>query len=552
MWPDRYYKAGYPAPHFAANSTTLRRYSVEGKREQNVAHLISEAPEETLCRAAAPAQSLSSDRVMPRVRPFDAANFVFALALSGAVATWFLTIRSAFWLDETISYWEISGGLREIWARQDVSFPAYFYILWATKAIFGSSEAVLRIPSVLAMLAATYVAYRIGRELFSPDVAAIVTVLFCLHPIVAFEAVDARPYAFAVLLLNCAILSFFRWMKTNSTRYAILFGSSAAGIFYFHYLFGVVLPAFALAFIVLTRGQWRRYAPKLAAAGAPFLLMMLPVIAPLLFLFRTSQTQVYESAPELSDLVSTVAPGHVLALLFVAVVFTALMLRKMENPSEELLRTSLLCFLFAVVPLMFLYDVSALTSVHVFVARYRLVAVPGVALCWGFLVSCVASKKIRVGFCAALALLTFSGFSFATLSTEGAHGYSWKYALQVADKSAAFDHAPLLICSDLTESNFQPMPADVYKAKSPVFAPIFYYRVHSRIVPLPRALNGEAMKQVNKFLATATPARERFLVLGYVASKETLSWITERTKDTYVAHNLGMTDGVTVTEYAPR
>ena len=516
-------------------------------------HLISEATEENLCAGATlPAPNVSKDHSMPWTRSFDRANFVFIFALCGSIGIWFLSIKSAFWLDETISYWEISGGLREIWARQDVSFPAYFYILWATKALFGSSEVVLRIPSVLAMLAAAYVAYRIARELFSRDVAAIVTVIFCLHPIVAFEAVDARPYAFAVLLLNCAILSFLRWMKTNSTRYAILFGVSAAGIFYFHYLFAVILPAFALGCIVLRGKQWRLYVSGLVAASVPFLLIMLPVISPLLFLFRTSQTQVYESAPQLSDLVSTLAAGHVVALLFAGTVFTAAMLRQLENPSEEFLRTGLLCLLLAAVPLIFLYDVSALTSVHVFVARYRLVAVPGVALCWGFLVSCLASKGIRVGFCAALAAITFSGFSLATLSMDSAHGYSWKYALQVADKSAAFDHAPLLICSDLTESNFQAMPADVYKATSPAFAPIFYYKVHSPVVPLPRALNGVAEEQINKFLATATPARQRFFALGYKASEETLSWITERTKDSYVARNLGKTDGVTVMEYAPR
>ncbi len=489
---------------------------------------------------------------MPRARFFDAANVVLVFALCGSVAMWFLSIRSALWLDETISYWEISGGFWEIWARRSVSFPAYFYILWATKSLFGSGEVVLRMSSVLSMLAAAYVAYRIARELFCPDVAATVTVVFCLHPIVAFEAVDARPYAFAVLLVNCAILSFLRWMKTNSTRYAILFGASAAGIFYFHYLFGVVLPAFALGFIALRGRQWRLYVPKLGAASAPFLLMMVPVIAPLVFLFRTSQSQVSEPAPKLSDLFSTAAPGHVLVLLFVGLIFTAVMLRKLENPCEEFLRAGLVCLFLAAVPLVFLYDVSALTSVHVFVARYRLVAVPGVALCWGFLISCVASKRIRVGFCAALVALTFSGLSFATLSMDNAHGYSWKYALQVADKSAAFDHAPLLICSDLTESNFEPMPADVYAATSAAFAPIFYYKVHSRVVPLPRALNGEAMAQINKFLATAMPARQRFLALGYLASVETLSWITQRTKDSYLAQNLGTTDGVTVMEYKPR
>ncbi len=514
--------------------------------------LTSEAIEEKLYHdASPPARNSSKDRSTPQARSFDVANFVFAFALCGSIAMWFLTIRSAFWLDETISYWESSGDFWQIWARQSLSFPTYSYILWATKSLFGSSEVVLRMPSVFAMLAAAYVAYRIARELFSPDVAAIVTVVFCLHPIVAFEAVDARPYAFAVLVVNSAILSFLRWMKTNSTRDAILFGASAAGIFYFHYLFAVLLPAFALGFIALRGSQWRSYVPKLGAAGVPFLLMIFPVIAPLLFLFRTSQSHVSEPAPKLSDLLSTVAPGHVIALLFIGVIFTAMMLRKLQNPNEAFLRTGLICLFLAAVPLIFLYDVSALTSVHVFADRYRLVAVPGIALCWGFLVSCVESKRIRVGFSLALVVLTLSGLPLATLSMDNPHRYSWKYALEVADKSARADNAPLLICSDLPESNFEPMPADVYAATNTAFAPIFYYKVHSRVVPLPRALNEEAVAQINKFLATAAPAKQRFLVLGYLASEETFSWITERTKDSYVAHNLGTTDGVTIMEYRP-
>ena len=128
-----------------------------------------------------------------------------------------------------------SGGYGRVRAYP---LPAYAYILWATKSLFGSNEVVLRMPSVLAMLAATYVLYLIAREFFSSDIAAIVAVVFCLHPTVAFAAVDARPYAFAVLVVNCTILSFLRFMKTNSTRNAILFGASAAAIFYFHYLFG--------------------------------------------------------------------------------------------------------------------------------------------------------------------------------------------------------------------------------------------------------------------------------------------------------------------------
>jgi hypothetical protein len=42
------------------------------------------------------------------------------------------------------------------------------------------------------------------------------------------------------------------------------------------------------------------------------------------------------------------------------------------------------------------------------------------------------------------------------------------------------------------------------------------------------------------------------LVLGFFPSNPTLDWIKKRTKDTYVANNLGNYDGVTVMEYTPR
>src|SRR5450755_474080 len=86
------------------------------------------------------------------------AFFIYVLAVLVALSVWFLAVRSPLWLDETVSYWSIAGGFRQIWARsvEANSFPAYFYILWFTNAVLGGNEIVLRIPSILAMLAATY------------------------------------------------------------------------------------------------------------------------------------------------------------------------------------------------------------------------------------------------------------------------------------------------------------------------------------------------------------------------------------------------------------
>src|ERR1035437_8576915 len=83
----------------------------------------------------------------------------YGVALLACLSVWFLAVRAPLWTDETLSYWQIAGGFKQIWARsvQGNSFAAYAYILWLTKTFFGSSELVLRIPSILAMLAAVYV-----------------------------------------------------------------------------------------------------------------------------------------------------------------------------------------------------------------------------------------------------------------------------------------------------------------------------------------------------------------------------------------------------------
>ena len=132
----------------------------------------------------------------------------YGVALLVCLSEWFLAVRAPLWNDETLSYWQIAGGFKQIWARsvQGNSFAAYPYILWLTKTLFGDTELVLRIPSMLAMLAAVYVFYRCAREMFDWDISLLATILFTLPSRVVYAAIDVRPYAFALLLTNLAIL----------------------------------------------------------------------------------------------------------------------------------------------------------------------------------------------------------------------------------------------------------------------------------------------------------------------------------------------------------
>jgi len=244
-------------------------------------------------------------------------------------------------------------------------------------------------------------------------------------------------------------------------------------------------------------------------------------------------------------LVETFAPGAMLLFFLLAALFAAAF-RQIDNSEYESPFTGIASLLLAVIPLAILYLVSSLTNTHVFVDRYCLVAAPGIALCWGLLLSRIRSRSCQFVFC--FVLLAWAA---QVQFVAPVHGHSWKPALDVANKATSIDHAPVLICSDLVEADHGPIPTDIYSTW--LYAPLSYYHVQSQVVPLPRSLNAAAEAQVRNFLTTATPAHRRFLLMGYYSGSSTiLSWVDATTKSSYISNPLGTYDGVSVIEYTPR
>jgi hypothetical protein len=480
-------------------------------------------------------------------------NAIYGLALALSISTWFIAVRAPLWLDETCSYWQIVAGFSKIMSRQIVFFPAYSYILWFSTKIIGSSEIALRVPSILAMFGAVYLLYLAARELFDRDVSLIATIIFCLHPIVVFAAIDVRSYAFAALATNVSILIVFRLRHNDSNWLAALFGLSAAWIVWFHYLFATILPALVLCFFVIKAGDRKTLWRQFGVAMVAFALAFLPVIPRLLYLFRTSGSHVFETAPSVMAPPWTLAPGEpwvvvgliAFAMAALAAVGGTRFSRKIHLEGWHIL----LCLSLALIPLLILYGVSVATSLHVFSHRYRLIAVPGISLCWAKLFSVIRPRAARSVLC--LGLVAVTAYLSYNSPSSGQHLYSWKYALQAVEMSASTDKAPVLICSDLPEADYETMPLDSAKESS-LFAPLSYYRLSVPVVPLPRALNDEARRVGSQFLDEAAMKHERFLAAGYESSYATLDWLAQSAAGTNSVRKLGIFDGVEVLEFVPR
>ena len=208
----------------------------------------------------------------------------------------------------------------------------------------------------------------------------------------------------------------------------------------------------------------------------------------------------------------------------------------------------LLCVSLGVIPILLLFEVSVRTSIHIFVVRYRLIAVPGAALCWALAVSRIQSRPLRLLFCYSIVASTI----YFLPPDAKIHDYTWKYAIERADQAASPDQAPVLICSDLPESDSMPLPSSSDATKDSVlFAPLSYYPLHAPVVPLPRSLNDAARRAGADFLHHPATPHQRFLAMGFMPSWDTLDWLTDEADPTHTVKELGTYNGITVLEFTP-
>lgn len=511
-----------------------------------------------------------------RLRPLGkgagrrAAYAVYGVCVAAGIASWLPAIGKPLWIDETWLYWSVAAGWRQIPLRQDgLSFPAYSYILWLATKVLGTSEAAMRAPSVLAMLGAAWLLYLAAREMFSRDVAAVAVVVFCLHPVTVFAATDVGHYAFAVLMTNAAILLAVRLRRSRGMGTAAGLGLAAAVAVWFHFLFAVIVPALVVC-IFAAKGvdgktRWRQFGVAAGAFAAGFL----PVIPGVLGMFRTRGEHVYMPPPNWGDLIVTVTPGlgglAVFAAGVVAVVVMAVKARRPRLRADASAfaqrdtaggegdgatwRDGLICAALGLIPLLTLFGVSVLTRLHISAPPWHLlVAVPGIALCWGWLAHGLRREWLRVVFCA---LAATAGMWLAMTRPMSKDMPRPKAAIEYAEKLAAPEKMPVIVCSDFVESNFAPMPVgDVTQSR--FFAPLAYYRLTAPVVALPKALNAEAMRVGGNFVEQAAAKRERFLAMGHEPSYATLDWLAKQGAGAFTVRVLGVFSDVKVMEFTPR
>ncbi len=477
-------------------------------------------------------------------------KMLYPAALLASLSIWLLALRAPLWLDETLSYWQVSGGFAKVWTRSQLmpSSIGYLYTLWFAKSILGTSEVALKIPSLLAMLGAVYFLFRSARELFGQETAYLAAIFFALEYNVVFAATDARPYAFALLASNLAIVAFIRWMSGQQMSQAVLFGTAAAGVLYFHYLFGAILAAFAIYYLV-ARGRCIKHdARQLLAMLASFTLLSLPLIYRVASLYHTRQTHVVQEQhhPILVAL-NTLAPMQLL-VGFLITAFLAGLVRKIRLPERESFRAILLGPLLALVPIAVFFGVGAATPVHLVIPRYLTVIAPGSAFTWALLTARIDSRVLRRIFC--VGMVTVTVFETYSSPLSRLHELNFKQAHALVNATVGNDKVPVLVCSAFIESDYGTTPADPTKENA-LLSQVSYYTLNSPVVMLPMDLNDETVRIAGEVVFTAAQKGQRFILVAGPTSYQTAQWLTNYSSGSFTVQVLGVVNEIMIVEYRP-
>ncbi|MEO6349355.1 MAG: glycosyltransferase family 39 protein [Candidatus Limnocylindrales bacterium] len=163
------------------------------------------------------------------------------------------------------------------------SDPLYALLLRGWIGIAGTSDVVMRLPSILAGVATALATAWLGLELTrSRSVALAATLLVAIAPYAVEFGQEMTLYSFATLWVTLALAAGWRWRRTGRSFDAALAVAFSIVAVYSHY---VAAPILALA-LLLSAGPWagpmKVSSRGLALAGAAVIVAWLPWLLPML------------------------------------------------------------------------------------------------------------------------------------------------------------------------------------------------------------------------------------------------------------------------------
>ncbi len=182
-----------------------------------------------------------------------------------------MPLTSSFWVDEAETAFIVHHGVDH--PSLAVIAPAvqsvYYWLPRASEAIFGFSEAVERLPSLIALAIALFFIGLLAARLIHPQ-AAWFAVFACLTlRLFNYEAADARAYALGTCVAAASLWTLIRWLDSGKWLDGILFLAAGALLWRVHLVYWPFYFVYAIYFLARPdrRASWVQVITITARSG---------------------------------------------------------------------------------------------------------------------------------------------------------------------------------------------------------------------------------------------------------------------------------------------
>jgi hypothetical protein len=448
--------------------------------------------------------------------PSTRRRLIVAASVLVAIICWIRPINDPLWLDEMGTYWVVKDSLRSTLERSFYwsNWSPFFLIEWLVVRVSGKSEIAMRLPSVLCMAIAAVFVDRIAARWWDEEAGLLAAAVFAGMPDIAFAAVDARPYAFALMALTVYAWALLRWIETHRFLDAVTAIVFAALTAYGHTIlaFGLVAPA--LYALWCTTRPW-----SLVGIGIAVGVLLVPLAIQTSSYYAMAAPHVVGGIPTLDDLWYALAPPQLFATLTMGVLLAFWLFPGVRPRWGMSKKATIALALWIVLGPAIFFALARTTSLRLFVTRYLLSTAPALAVLFGSLIRAV--EPVRPRALVALTMFVVSSVTFS-LSAKSFHGDGWRDAMAAVRQEVQGRNIPVLISSDFVEARTPEQLADP-KLKDVLFAQEFFYPPSGRVVHLLFRFDESHLAHITK---TELAGEPEFLVVTY--NDRVVDWFTRR------------------------
>ena len=401
-----------------------------------------------------------------------------------------------------------------------VQSPLYSIISWVIASLAAGNELLLRLPSTVAMGLSAFLLYRIARGPAGREGAMLCVAFFVVSPGIIFAAADFRPYSLALLAAIASTAMLPRLLEGRTRWAGIGYALLAAVTVHLHYLFGTVLIAHA----GYAGCCWRDIRPPVLKQLGIAVVILAPLTAPILpnlFVLSASvKSLAYTPVPSAASLIGAYIPSVVTVGVFAGLVCASFVhpLTRWRFVAMDRQFLGLAATLYIVPPLA-LFLVSTFSSSHVFIARYYLPKIAGMALLGGCLVRIEPAGVRRiVALMVLIAGITAHGLSGGLWPQ---HEFDdWRGAIAATRALTNEDDRAVLLRSGFFEAANPEWLADP-NYQGFLLAPLSAYPLDRPVIVLPYEVNPETAPYLNKTLAPLTSRRRIVLIARFGGNIQT-------------------------------